>query len=95
MGTSGIGIKDNDMALDFAIKVIRYGFKVATLNEDFLLLVDMCIRYDYVLNEKERLIIENVISEEIQNIPYWKEYCREDRLKLLEDISQKVEIMCS
>lgn len=94
MGAWGTGIKQNDRALDFAIMVIRNGFEIATDNEDYLILADMCINYKYILNKEELDVLNKAIKEEVANIDNWKEECREDRIKILTKISEEIKRRC-
>lgn len=90
MRVYGVGVTENDIALDFAMDVIKDIFKVAESNEQYLLLADMSIKYKYILDEDEYIKILKVITEEILNICNWEEIFREDRLNVLLELREEI-----
>ena len=80
-----VGVYNNDTSLDFMWKVVYESFKMAKINDEYLVVADMFIKYGAVDHVGE--IIEKltqVINEELSDkvINNWKEDEREFRKKL-------------
>jgi len=94
MGTWSIGVYNNDTALDFMWKVVYKSFEMAEINDEYLVVADMFIKYGAVDHVGE--IIEKltqVINEELSDdyINNYKEDEREFRKKTLNDMLKEIE----
>jgi hypothetical protein len=92
MGTWSPYIYDNDMAIDFMSKVIYNGFKIANINDEYLVIADLFHKYYSGLSIENIKIISDklilVINEEMSEnyINDWKEELKETRIIVLSNL---------
>ena len=79
MGAWGIGIYQNDSALDFVIDVLETSFEEVYNVERALVWVDMVILFDEMIKPYQYNHIRELIEDDLDNLDDWAYDCQEDR----------------
>lgn len=89
MGKWSPYVYDNDTALGFMWNVVYESFKMAKVNDEYLVVADMFIKYGAVdcvgeIIEKLTEVINEELSSDVIN--KWKEEDRDARMRMLSNI---------